>query len=793
MLGTFTSQQMCFQSRARAGLRGESRMPKRTKCLRLYKKVCRGCYRRSRCYRVVPFSLLATLWLGLSLLLLSLNENVNTEFTEQQGTNGSALTRLGGMDGSHRDTPNSSCPAGNVCGVNDLVTSQMSKTCATSNSTVEPSELCVYLKGDAPFGNLLYQYASIMGIARKNGFRQVLLDHSFSELQKVFPKLPLCVTNRENGTEWFNVQETRRAFEPKFMSLPERNTVVSGFLQSFKYFEAVSNDLMKMLDDTNMNVQYLQSAEKFIHEKRNEFKKKIRTSCSNSSAVIPDPTLVCVHLSGGDLTRRRQRPPHVPSQEDLKVAVDYMRTLYSHVLYIVALEDTAWYKKYLQKGREDVVLTQQSPLMDFVTMTRCDHIIMTVGTFGWWAAWIMQHRNNGTVLYYQDMQLSPGMHNHADYYPPSWLRYDSRGIYSLNETGFSLTKPAREIAVNESGRIREPCQQEVELPKLQETASSAPEDVRLCKHCLLHKSIGQIGNLLFQYASSLGIFRKNGFQKLLFDAPFTQLQKLFPRLPIQIVNNKNQPGWQKVHETGAAMFDSKFMSLPNKSISIVGFLQSFKYFEGVSQELGNILNETNLSSEMLQNATEFIEGKLKDKKKNQTSSNGGTVVVRPTLVCMHVRRGDFINVISKRQGRNAPSSEDIHVAMDYMETLHSNIVYLVACQDKPWFEMHVRKGREDMVLTEQKSPFFDFVILTRCDHIIMTVGTFGWWAAWIMQHRNNGTVLYFKNETVSGSSLSKQMNPVDYYPQSWLAYDSKGIYSLNQTGFSLLKHVGKAV
>ena len=34
---------------------------------------------------------------------------------------------------------------------------------------------------------------------------------------------------------------------------------------------------------------------------------------------------------------------------------------------------------------------------DFVLLQSCDHVIMTVGTFGWWAS-----QRGGTVMYYKD-------------------------------------------------------------------------------------------------------------------------------------------------------------------------------------------------------------------------------------------------------------------------------------------------------------------------------------------------------------------------------------------------------
>jgi len=51
----------------------------------------------------------------------------------------------------------------------------------------------------------------------------------------------------------------------------------------------------------------------------------------------------------------------------------------------------------------------------------CQHTVITVGTFGWWAGWLA----NGTTVYYKDWPRrgSPlaALARHADYFPPYWI------------------------------------------------------------------------------------------------------------------------------------------------------------------------------------------------------------------------------------------------------------------------------------------------------------------------------------------------------------------------------------
>jgi len=66
-------------------------------------------------------------------------------------------------------------------------------------------------------------------------------------------------------------------------------------------------------------------------------------------------------------------------------------------------------------------MSTQDPITDMAILTMCQHTIITVGTFGWWAAWL----TNGTTVYYKDWphrgSLLAAANSHADYFPPHWI------------------------------------------------------------------------------------------------------------------------------------------------------------------------------------------------------------------------------------------------------------------------------------------------------------------------------------------------------------------------------------
>ena len=58
----------------------------------------------------------------------------------------------------------------------------------------------------------------------------------------------------------------------------------------------------------------------------------------------------------------------------------------------------------------------------------------------------------------------------------------------------------------------------------------------------------------------------------------------------------------------------------------------------------------------------------------------------------------------------------------------------------------------------------DLAVLASCDHIIMSTGTYGWWAAWL----TGGVVVYYKYPAREGSLYSKHFNGDDFFPPHWI-------------------------
>uniref|UniRef100_A0A0B6YVN7 L-Fucosyltransferase n=1 Tax=Arion vulgaris TaxID=1028688 RepID=A0A0B6YVN7_9EUPU len=80
----------------------------------------------------------------------------------------------------------------------------------------------------------------------------------------------------------------------------------------------------------------------------------------------------------------------------------------------------------------------------------------------------------------------------------------------------------------------------------------------------------------------------------------------------------------------------------------------------------------------------------------------------------------------------------------------------------------------------------DFSVLTLCNHSIITVGTFGWWSAWLA----NGDVVYYKDYPLPGTKLDYELKKEDFFPEHWVALSGNAVLSLDMFLFTVYTVVG---
>jgi len=69
-----------------------------------------------------------------------------------------------------------------------------------------------------------------------------------------------------------------------------------------------------------------------------------------------------------------------------------------------------------------------------------------------------------------------------------------------------------------------------------------------------------------------------------------------------------------------------------------------------------------------------------------------------------------------------------------------------------------------VAFSENHNAAEDLAILSSCDHTIMSVGTFGWWAGYLA----GGIVVYYRNFPRKDGNLMPHFSREDFFPPEWV-------------------------
>lgn len=274
--------------------------------------------------------------------------------------------------------------------------------------------------------------------------------------------------------------------------------------------------------------------------------------------------------------------------------------------------------------------------------------------------------------------------------------------------------------------------------------------------CQLH---GRLGNMMFAYASLVGIARKNGRTPVLPVNHF--LWSLF--YVRAAASPKRLLGVTKLSESRAGAYDRKFELLQsnNELVELVGYFQSWKYFMNVEKE---IRAEFTFRRHVKADVDKFLQKTI--------SENYGPSVQRRdvVLIGVHVRVGDMISDTNVQRGYSVATPDYLTAAMGWFQSRfpHDQLLYILATDDRKWCKNNFpykSTGKSPVVHTARGPDVQDLAILTACNHTIITVGSFGWWAAWL----SNGMTVYYHNFPRFNSSLAHEYILSDYYPYNWIA------------------------
>ena len=176
---------------------------------------------------------------------------------------------------------------------------------------------------------------------------------------------------------------------------------------------------------------------------------------------------------------------------------------------------------------------------------------------------------------------------------------------------------------------------------------------------------------------------------------------------------------------------------------LIGYFQSHKYFEQVKNDLRK---EFVFESQVLANVSKYFQSIAPKQWQTQTFIRVG----------IHVRRMDIASKSWQENGWLSPPPSYYSHAMGYFKAKYDRVQFIVASDDLEWCRKYVLG---DQVHYSNKSSAEDLAILAFSNHVIISVGTFSWWAGWLCK----GTTIYYGKAPPENTYFGKL-----YANNSWI-------------------------
>ena len=234
-------------------------------------------------------------------------------------------------------------------------------------------------------GNQMFQYAALLGIAKKNDFdyginysndfnleleeipQEIHMNQKVLSLSRLFKLSAQDSSNKNFPT----IVEPHFNFCKELFQIND-NINLHGYFQTAKYFEHIKNDILK---------EYT-------------FPDHIKEKAKRNIDAIKDKEIVGVHFRRSDYLILKDF-----YNTNLEDYYEKAFKLFSDKKYIFLLfsDDVNYLNENFNNKKNFKICDSGNQFVELAMMSICDHNIIANSSFSWWAAWLNQNKNKKVV------------------------------------------------------------------------------------------------------------------------------------------------------------------------------------------------------------------------------------------------------------------------------------------------------------------------------------------------------------------------------------------------------------
>ncbi|CAL2028623.1 unnamed protein product [Caenorhabditis brenneri] len=138
------------------------------------------------------------------------------------------------------------------------------------------------------------------------------------------------------------------------------------------------------------------------------------------------------------------------------------------------------------------------------------------------------------------------------------------------------------------------------------------------------------------------------------------------------------------------------------------------------------------------------------------------------IVGVHIRHGMDISMNSRNRKHGHVDTPIGYYkrAIEQISNVYDSVAFIICSDDVAWARRNLKLGKETAHFYCPGPREVDMAILTSCDSLIMSTGTFGWWSGYLNVNASPD-VYYYKHWPAEGSVMEKMTNKTEYFLKTW--------------------------
>ncbi|XP_069056806.1 galactoside alpha-(1,2)-fucosyltransferase 2-like [Pleurodeles waltl] len=248
---------------------------------------------------------------------------------------------------------------------------------------------------------------------------------------------------------------------------------------------------------------------------------------------------------------------------------------------------------------------------------------------------------------------------------------------------------------------------------------------------------GRLGNLMGEYATLYALAKLNGHPAYIKPEMYDVLSPIFKiSLPVLHMNEFRLITWTEhwLHD----WMSEEYKHIKGENVLLTGYPCSWTFYHHLRDE---ILREFTFHDFITEKVNKYLK-KVQGHRKNVT------------YIGIHVRRGDYVHIMPNTWKGVVADKGYLEKAMAYFRETFQEPVFVVASNGMQWCKDNIDASKGDVFFSGdgiESSPGNDFALLAHCNHTIMTIGTFGYWAGYLV----GGMTIYLTDFTLPDSPFLK--------------------------------------